>query len=94
MKLYKHLVIIAALSFSMNAFAYDYSYSDSTIKKQDAYGYGVHSDQYGRAVTIQPKNDYSNGYTDPGLKIKENKYGYGQHSDQYGRPVTIQPYGQ
>ena len=54
MKSFKHLAIIAGLSFSINAFAYDYGYSDSTIEKQDAYGYGVHSDQYGRPVTIQP----------------------------------------
>ena len=94
MKLFKHLAIIAGLSFSINTFAYDYGYSNSTIKKENAYGYGVHQDQYGRAVTIQPNTGYSNGYSDPGLKIKENTYGYGQHSDQYGRPVTIQPYGQ
>lgn len=46
----------------------------------DAYGHGVHSDQYGRAYQTQP-----------GTEIKNNTYGFGNHSDQYGKPVHPKP---
>lgn len=84
----KYLMLVISILYSASIFAYDYS--NSTIKKHNAYGHGVHKDQYGRAVTIQPKN---NSYSNPLLKIQENKYGYRQHSDQFGRPVTIKAYG-
>jgi len=57
------------------------SYSSSRIVKENAYGPGIHKDQYGRAVT-----------TSSGAKIvKENAYGPNIHMDQYGRPVTVVP---
>ena len=83
----KYLLTII-LFYSSISLAYDYS--NSTIKKENAYGPGIHMDQYGRAVKIQPKSHSS---SDPFLKIKENTYGDRSHSDQYGRPVTIKPYG-
>ena len=48
--------------------------------QQNAYGPGVHMDQYGRAIHSQPE-----------LQLRPNTYGPGMYSDQYGRPSTVQP---
>ena len=50
----------------------------------DAYGLGVHMNQYGQPVTVKP--DFG-GVPGEQLQIKENAYGPGIHMDQYGRPV-------
>jgi hypothetical protein len=56
--------------------------------KLNAYGPGVHMDQYGRAVTLRP----GWGNDDTGnLRIEQDAYGPGVHMDQYGRPVYSQP---
>ena len=86
------IAVIFSIGFMYGESTFAYDYSNSTIQKENAYGLGVHMDQYGRAVTIQPKNNHT-GYTNPLLEINENQYGYQNHADQYGRPVTIQPYG-
>jgi hypothetical protein len=64
---------------------------NSTIQQYDAYGLGVHSDQYGQPVTVQPKHGYS-GYN-PLNRIQErDAYGPNIHMDSYGRPATVQPF--
>ena len=44
--------------------------------RPNAYGLGVSSDQYGRAIK-----------TDPSLRVTPDAYGPGIGMDQYGRPV-------
>jgi len=58
--------------------------TNSNGLKVNAYGPGIHMNQYGQAVTLKP--DYG-GVPGQYLKIKENAYGLGVHMDQYGRPV-------
>jgi hypothetical protein len=48
--------------------------------KKDAYGLGVHSDQYGRPWK-----------SEPGQELKKDAYGLGVHADQYGRPIEQHP---
>jgi capsid protein len=65
----------------------DYNYNGNI--NTNAYGYGVHSDQYGRPTSFevvgQPYENTSH------LQVQQNAYGLGVHADQYGRPVrTIQ----
>jgi hypothetical protein len=48
--------------------------------EKDAYGLGVHSDQYGRPWK-----------SEPGQELKKDAYGLGVHSDQYGRPIQQKP---
>lgn len=50
----------------------------------NAYGPGIHMNQYGQAVTLKP--DFG-GVPGEYLKITEDAYGLGVHMDQYGRPV-------
>lgn len=57
--------------------------NDSVITP-DGYGLGVHRNQYGQAVTLEP--DFG-GVPGEELQIKTNAYGPGVHADQYGRPV-------
>ena len=64
-------------------------YNDSYVTP-NAYGYGVHSDQYGRPVRWQVQGD-SYGDTSH-LKVKQNAYGPGVGMDQYGRPVRAVSY--
>ena len=67
----------------------DEHYTDSPGLKMDAYGLGIHQNQYGRPVTLRPDFGYVEGEQ---LKIKENGYGLGVHMDQYGRPVREKPW--
>ena len=46
-------------------------YAESKIIKQDAYGYGVHMDQYGRPVQIEDSRGKKLG---PNTKIKKNEH--------------------
>jgi len=57
--------------------------------KIDAYGPGIHMDQYGRPVRLQP--DFG-GVQGEMLQIKPDAYGPGIHMDQYGRPVRQYPW--
>lgn len=50
----------------------------------NAYGPGIHMNQYGQAITLRPQGG---GVPGEHLKIKPNAYGPGIHMDQYGRPV-------
>lgn len=54
----------------------------------NAYGPGVHMNQYGQAVTLQAPG----GSPGEPLQIKQNAYGPGVHMDQYGRPVKERLY--
>ncbi|WP_159918359.1 hypothetical protein [Pantoea sp. 18069] len=56
--------------------------------KPNAFGPGVHMNQYGQAVTLQAPG----GAQGEMLQIKPNAYGPGVHMDQYGRPVRERPY--
>lgn len=56
--------------------------------EQNAYGAGLHMDQYGRPTRLSPDFGAVNGEI---LKIKPNAYGPGIHMDQYGRPVREYP---
>ncbi len=58
--------------------------SSSTSLTPNAYGPGIHMNQYGQPVTLRP--DFG-GVPGEQLQIKENAYGLGVHMDQYGRPV-------
>ena len=71
-------VFILLVFFVSSAYGWD---DPLNVYQQDAYGLGVHSDQYGRPYT-----------TEPGIQLQQNTYGLGQHSDQYGRPVHPKPY--
>jgi len=57
--------------------------------KIDAYGPGVHMNQYGQPVKLRPDFGGVPGET---LKIQPNAYGPGVHMDQYGRPVREYPW--
>jgi hypothetical protein len=59
------------------------------ILEPDGYGLGVHQNEYGQAVTVEP--DFGSV---PGerLEIKVDAYGPGVHMDQYGRPVRERPW--
>ena len=59
----------------------------SVVVNENAYGLGVHSDQYGRPV----RYSVPNGVPGETLKVQQNAYGLGVHSDQYGRPVRTEP---
>jgi hypothetical protein len=73
----------------LNAAINEPYYQQDTYYKHDAYGLGVHSDQYGRPVKWEvqgnPEADTSL------LRVQQNTYGMGVHSDQYGRPVRLRP---
>ncbi len=56
----------------------------STGLRANAYGPGIHMNQYGQPVTLKP--DWG-GVPGEQLRIKQNAYGPGVHMDQYGRPV-------
>lgn len=58
--------------------------------KNNAYGLGVHSDQYGRPVDLKPA--FQGGGNTSGSYIQTpNAYGPGVHMDQYGAPVRAVP---
>jgi hypothetical protein len=57
--------------------------------KLNAYGQGVHMNQYGQPVILKP--DFG-GVPGEQLQIKTNAYGLGVHMDQYGRPVREYPW--
>lgn len=59
------------------------------ILTPNAYGQGVHMNQYGQPVTLRP--DFG-GVPGEQLQIQPNTYGPGIHSDQYGRPVREYPW--
>ena len=50
----------------------------------NAYGPGIHKNQYGQPVTLTPVGGGAPGEQ---LQIKPNAYGPGVHMDQYGRAV-------
>lgn len=52
--------------------------------KPNAYGHGVHSDQYGRSFRWETQDGQ---VIAPNTKVTPNGYGHGVHMDQYGRPV-------
>ena len=66
-----------------------YNFNTQSNLRINAYGQGVHMDQYGRPVTLKP--DFGSV---PGeqLQIQPNAYGPGIHMDQYGRPVREHPW--
>ncbi|MBN2512537.1 MAG: hypothetical protein JXB18_06325 [Sedimentisphaerales bacterium] len=68
---------------------YTQDFSSTGGLTPNAYGFGVHSNQYGQPIRLRPDYGYVPGET---LQIKENAYGLGVHSDQYGRPVREYPY--
>ena len=85
----KIIILITAL-FVPAAFAEDVFHVEpfTQIQQENAYGPGLHMDQYGRPVEIAPQNGSRNPYT----RIQqEDAYGPGIHMDQFGQPVTIQP---
>ena len=54
----------------------------------NAYGPGVHSNQYGQPVRLVPDAGAVPGEL---LRVKPDAYGSGVHMDQYGRPVREVP---
>lgn len=77
---------------SSSAFAWQDQDPNYGNIQQDAYGPGVHMDQYGRPVQIAPAYPrYGNQYNDSYIQVNPNVYGPGVHSDQYGRPIRTQP---
>jgi hypothetical protein len=54
----------------------------------NVYGPGVHQNQYGQPVVLQPQGG---GIPGERLIITPNAYGPGVHSDQYGRIVKERP---
>lgn len=52
--------------------------------RPNAYRPGIHQNQYGQPVTLEPR---SGGVPGEKLTIQPNTYGSGVHMDQYGRPV-------
>lgn len=75
---------------------YPYGASSVTSNTNDtlrpnAYGPGVHANQYGQAVTVAP--DFG-GVPGEVLRLNQNAYGPGVHMDQYGRPVREHQWGQ
>jgi hypothetical protein len=75
----KTLLALALLTASATLHAQ--TANENLELKKDAYGYGVDSDQYGRAWKR----------SDPNMDLKKDAYGLGVHSDQYGRPIQQQP---
>lgn len=55
----------------------------------DAYGLGVHSNEYSQPVKLRPDFGYVEGEH---LEIRQDAYGHGVHADQYGRPIREQPW--
>lgn len=68
-------------------FSTDHSFG--TIR-ENAYGLGVHSDQFGRPVRYEVPNWPKNEPTEF-LKVKPDAYGPGIGQDQFGRPVRTGP---
>lgn len=68
--------------------AYRPSPAHNSGLRPNAFGPGVHMNQYGQAVTLQAPG----GAPGELLQIKPNAYGPGVHMDQYGRPVKERPY--
>jgi hypothetical protein len=64
-------------------------YQGGSSLQMDAYGPGVHMNQYGQPVRLRP--DFG-GVSGEYLQIKPNAYGPGVHMDQYGRPVREYPW--
>lgn len=79
-KINSSISIINANPFSTNTW--------NTTIKPDAYGLGVHSNQFGQPIKLVP--DFG-GVPGERLRIKPNAYGPGVHMDQYGRPVREKP---
>jgi hypothetical protein len=65
-----------------------YTQQESPWLVPNAYGPGVHMNQYGEPVNLIPAWGGVPGET---LQIKPNAYGPGVHMDQYGRPVYEVP---
>jgi hypothetical protein len=64
----------------------------TTISKgihPNAYGLGIHSDEYGRPVKYQVQGEPEADTTL--LQVKQDAYGPGVGMDQYGRPVKTVP---
>lgn len=57
--------------------------------RPNVYGPGIHQNQYGQPVTVEP--DGGSVYGEQ-LQIKPDAYGPGVHMDQYGRPVREKPW--
>jgi hypothetical protein len=67
---------------------------DPTLRiNENAYGLGVHSDQYGRVIEYKPVTPPGAPklMPDPLLRVDPNVYGPGIGRDQYGRPVEAVP---
>jgi len=64
--------------------------SSMNTLRPNAYGPGIHANQYGQAVTVAP--DFG-GQPGEMLQLKQNAYGLGVHMDQFGRPVRESPFG-
>ena len=58
--------------------------------QENAYGPGIHQDQYGRPVQYHVPNWPANEPTQF-LEVKPDAYGPGVGMDQFGRPVTTRP---
>jgi hypothetical protein len=58
--------------------------------RNNAYGLGVHADQYGRPVDLKPAGQ-GGGNTSGSYIQTPDAYGPGIHSDQYGQPVQTIP---
>lgn len=71
------LVALLGACVAADSIAWD---DPNNVYTQDAYGPGVHSDQYGRAYTTQPDQ-----------QIRQNTYGFGQNSNQYVQPMQPKP---
>ncbi|MDH3978460.1 MAG: hypothetical protein OEU86_08090 [Gammaproteobacteria bacterium] len=75
----KTALTIALLAASFAASAQ--TTNENLELKNDAYGLGVDSDQYGRPWQK----------SDPNMNLQKDAYGPGVHADQYGRPIQQQP---
>ena len=80
-------VVMAVFANGVNAWDSDRS---NRIQQYDAYGTGVHNDQYGRPATLEPTYGPSDANAFNRIQ-KYDAYGMGVHEDLYGRPVTVQP---
>lgn len=89
------IIILAAISESRRGSRsystphFDYSNSSMDVTP-NAYGPGVHSDQFGRPVQYSVPNWPANEPTQ-NLQVKPNVYGPGIGQDQFGRPVNVKP---
>jgi len=81
----KTLLLLATL-LMLTGCQYGYG-SHSNRLTPNAYGPGVHMDEYGRPVKLYTPN----GVPGEQVQIKPNAYGPGVHMDQYGRPVYSVP---